>query len=260
MDYIVADRVLADRHGAERFTERPLRLPGFYLGTIPPDAPPVTERPAGPVAFGSFNNPAKLSDETLRLWGRVLRRVPDSTLVLKYKAVFSVPECLARVHAALAAEGVAPDRVIVPAPAVQGLADHLALYGGIDIALDPFPFSGSTTTFEALVMGVPVVTLPGPTMVSRWSASMLANLGLSDLVARTPEAYVSIAAALAADTGRRHTLRRTLRERVAASPLCDGPGKARHMARAYRAVWRRWCRDANGSIPPGDSAVTSRGQ
>jgi protein O-GlcNAc transferase len=119
---------------------------------------------------------------------------------------------------------------------------HLDLYRGIDIALDPFPFAGSTTTFEALWMGVPVVTLRGETMVGRWSASMLHALKLDDLVADTPQDYVGIAAALARDGQRLADQRQGLRNRAAASPLVDGRLRARQMDRVYRALWRRWCK------------------
>jgi predicted O-linked N-acetylglucosamine transferase (SPINDLY family) len=108
--------------------------------------------------------------------------------------------------------------------------------------LDPFPFTGSTTTFEALWMGVPVVTLRGDRMAGRWSASMLRALGLEELIADTPGGYAEIAAGLAQDAGRLAGLRGSLRERVAGSALCDGRGRARQVERIYRALWRRWCR------------------
>ncbi len=122
------------------------------------------------------------------------------------------------------------------------LPDHLALYRHVDVALDPFPFNGSTTTFEALWMGAPVVTLLGDTMVGRWSAAMLRALKLEDLIARTPEDYVEIALRLAADPARLAELRAGLRGRVLASPLCDGQRFTRHFERLIRALWRRWCR------------------
>jgi predicted O-linked N-acetylglucosamine transferase (SPINDLY family) len=124
------------------------------------------------------------------------------------------------------------------------VSEHLDLYRRIDIALDPFPFTGSTATFEALWMGVPVVTLLGDTMVGRWSAAMLHALELDDLIARTPEEYVEIALALAGDPLRLEALRAGLRDRVRQSPLCAGAPFARHFERLMRALWRRWCRTA----------------
>ncbi|CAO3430704.1 tetratricopeptide repeat protein [Azospirillum doebereinerae] len=244
IDHIVTDRVMTPRHGTERFTERPLRLPSFYLANIPADAPPVGLPPMrrdGVTRFGCFNNPAKISDETLDLWARVLRAVPDSVLVLNYLDAYRSRLCVGRIQDRLAGGGIDPARLRIGSTEIERPAAHLARYGEIDIALDPFPFCGSTTTFEALAMGVPVITLPQDTMVSRWSASMLRALGLDELVAGSGDAYVAIAAALAGDPARLSALRAGLRDRLAASPLCDGRRRARQMERLYRAVWRRWC-------------------
>ncbi len=246
IDYIVTDRTMTPRLGTERFTERPLRLPSFYLAAIPADAPPVGPPPSrrdGVIRFGCFNNPAKISDETLDLWARVLRRVPGALLVLNYLDAYGSQLCVGRIRDRLAAGGIGADRLRIGPTEIEQPARHLARYNEIDIALDPFPFCGSTTTFEALVMGVPVVTLPGDTMVSRWSASMLRALRLDGLVAWSEEAYVDCAAALAGDPARLSALRAGLRDRLAASPLCGGRHRARQMERLYRAVWRRWCRD-----------------
>jgi predicted O-linked N-acetylglucosamine transferase (SPINDLY family) len=190
------------------------------------------------VTFGSFNNPAKVNDRVLALWGEVLRAVPGSRLKLKCKNWFGNPGLRQRFLERL---GVAAERIEFDL-ADRGIADHLALYADIDIALDPFPFTGSTTTFEALWMGVPVVTLLGEAMVGRWSASMLHALKLDELIARDAGEYVRIAAALAGNVGRLAALRAGLRERVAGSPLTDGRLRARQMERVYRALWRRWCR------------------
>jgi protein O-GlcNAc transferase len=113
------------------------------------------------------------------------------------------------------------------------------------VALDPFPFTGSTTTFEALWMGVPVVTLAGEQMAGRWSASMLTALKLPELIAGSPDEYVRIAAGLVAAPEKLASLRAGLRSRVAASPLCNGKSRARQVERIYRSLWRRWCQDAN---------------
>ena len=115
---------------------------------------------------------------------------------------------------------------------------HLDIYNEVDVALDPLPFTGSTTTFEALWMGVPVVTLTGDSMVSRWTTSILHTAGLERLAAATPDAYVAVAAELASDPEQLAALRVSLRAQVAASPLCDGRGRTRQLERLYRAVWR----------------------
>jgi predicted O-linked N-acetylglucosamine transferase (SPINDLY family) len=118
---------------------------------------------------------------------------------------------------------------------------HLALYNRIDIALDPFPYNGTTTTCEALWMGVPVIALRGDRHAARVSASLLTAIGMNDLVADTVEGYVEIAVALAGNPASLHELRRSLRSRMLASPLCDDAGFARKVEHAYRTMWRRWC-------------------
>lgn len=248
MDALLTDRVLTPRRGLERFTERPLRLPTLFayfpLEDAPEPAPPPRQTSgavtSGTVTFGSFNNPAKVSDAVLALWARVLKAVPESRLVLKYKALYSAPSLQARVRGIMAEAGLDPARVLTPA-AMQERQHHLSLYRGVDIGLDPFPFCGATTTFEALYMGVPVVTLPGTNMMGRYSASLLTACGLPDLIAADEEDYVRLAARLAADPARLAELRGTLRPRILAAPFLNGRTKARHIERACRALWRRWC-------------------
>lgn len=240
IDYLISDRVLTPRDGAERFAERLLCLPDFYLAAIPPDVPPILKRAGLPVVFGCLNNPAKISNEVLDLWGQILSKVPDSRLLLRYYGVYGARSLRERIYAALERHGVSSDRIDLPG-AQATHSQSLAQYNDIDIALDTFPFSGSTTTFDALIMGVPVVTVPGETMVSRWTASMLTSLGITDLIARSSKDYVDIACSLAANVGRRDQLRNSLRERVSQSPLCDHASRTRHIERFYRAVWRRWC-------------------
>lgn len=241
IDYLFSDRVLTPRNSEERFAERPLCLPSFVLGRVPPGAP-APETRSGPVVFGCFNNPSKISEPVFDLWARLLARVADSRLLLRFMNWYESASIRARVFAALDAHGVDRARVSFP-PVAPSYLQHLQIYNAIDIALDTFPFSGSTTTFDALVMGVPVVTLPRWSMVSRWSASMLARLDLADLVASSPDAYLDIAERLAHDRQRLAMLRMGLRDRVAKSSLCDAPRKARQIERFYRAVWKRWCHD-----------------
>jgi predicted O-linked N-acetylglucosamine transferase (SPINDLY family) len=119
--------------------------------------------------------------------------------------------------------------------------EHLATYRAIDIALDPFPYSGGLTTLDALWMGVPVVTLPGDTFASRHSLSHLAGVGLQELAARTADQYLALAAGLAEDLGRLADLRAGLRERVARSPLCDGDRLADELLAVLRDAWRAFC-------------------
>jgi protein O-GlcNAc transferase len=240
MDYLISDRTMTPRGTVERFTERLLCVPYLYLSEIPDGLPPVRPRPPGPVVFGSLNNPSKVGDRVLDLWARTLAQVPESRLVLRDRNLYEVPSLRARVTAAFERGGVDAARVDFPASAAS-FAEHMEQYNAIDVALDTFPFAGSTTTFDALVMGVPVVTLQGWNMMSRWTAAMLRGVGLDEFVAATPEEYIEIAARIAGDAARRAELRATLRARLSASTLCDGPRKTRQLERFYRAAWKKWC-------------------
>ena len=245
VDYLIADRTVCPPKPAELFTERVIRLPSIYVHSPIAGAPDVMPPPLaaeGRVTFGSFNNPTKLNGATIALWGRILRAVPGSRLLLKFRRWFEAPELQDRLRSAFAAAGAGPDAVEFLS-GDEPLVEHLQTYHRVDIALDPYPFTGSTTTFEALWMGVPVVTLAGETMMSRWSASMLKVLDLDDLITDSPERYVAIAASLASDPDRLATLRSSLRERIMRSPLVDGKLRARQIERIYRAIWTRWCRN-----------------
>jgi predicted O-linked N-acetylglucosamine transferase (SPINDLY family) len=240
MDYLIADRILAPRGGNEKFSERVIRLPSFYIHAPLSEAPAVKPPPRlarGYPTFGCFNNPAKLNDGTLRCWAELLAAVPEARLSLHFKNWYSSTWLQDRVRRALGAQA---ERVSFDVGERRNV-EHLAAYDSVDVALDPYPFTGSTTTFEALWMGVPVVTLLGETMVGRWSALMLHALKLDELVARTPRDYVEIAASLAKDGARLAAFRAGLRDKVSLSPLCDGARRARQMDRLYRVLWRRWC-------------------
>jgi predicted O-linked N-acetylglucosamine transferase (SPINDLY family) len=240
VDYLISDRTMTPRGTPERFTERVLCLPHYYLADMPDDLPPARPNMRPGVVFGSLNNPSKICDPVLDLWARLLARVPESRLILRYLNWFETPSIRERVKAALVRHGVDPARVVYP-PQAATFVEHMALYDEIDVALDSFPFSGSTTTFDALAMGVPVVTLPGWSLISRWTAAMLRGVGLDEFAAATPEEYIEIAARIAGDAARRAELRTTLRARLSASTLCNGPRKTRQLERFYRAAWKKWC-------------------
>ncbi|MGD0464989.1 MAG: tetratricopeptide repeat protein [Tepidisphaeraceae bacterium] len=208
-----------------------------------PDVGPLPASQGQPICFGSFNRLAKLSPQTLDLWAAMLRAIPNSRLSLKD---ISLQEQAIRdhVHKSFNARGIGPERLELVGPK-SARADHFRSYGEVDIALDPFPYHGTTTSCEALWMGVPMVTLAGTTHVARVGVSLLSNLGLPDLIARTEEEYLSIAVGLANDLPRLAEIRRTLRDRMKSSPLMNGREFARDVEAAYRDVWRRWC--AGGS-------------
>jgi predicted O-linked N-acetylglucosamine transferase (SPINDLY family) len=238
MDYLIADPWTLPREQERYFTERIWRLPRTRLCFAAPDAAvQVSKLPAlanGYLTFGSFNNLAKVNDAVVALWSRVLGAVPGSRLMLKAKQLneVDVRQELAR---RFAAHGVAVDRLVLEGPAPR--AEYLAAYGRIDMALDPFPFTGGTTSVEALWMGVPVLTLAGGRMVSRQGVGLLMNAGLPEWIAETPDDYVERAVRQAADLGRLANLRAGLREQLLASPLLDGKAFARDFERELKAIW-----------------------
>lgn len=204
-----------------------------------PDVGPPPSHSGAPPVFGSFNNFAKVNGTVISLWAEVLRAVPGSRLLLK-SASLTEDSVRRWVQGRFEALGIAGDR-IESLPKTPSARDHLALYGRVDVALDPFPYNGTTTTCEALAMGVPVVTLEGAMHAGRVGATIMTNLGLPELIARDRSHYVRIAADLARDSARLSMLRSTLRERLRSSPLCDHVAFGGRFTRAIQGVWRRAC-------------------
>jgi predicted O-linked N-acetylglucosamine transferase (SPINDLY family) len=208
----------------------------------PEDSPPVGPLPAesaGFVTFGSFNNFAKVSPAIMDLWARILLAIPNSRLLLKYRGL-SEKSIRRRIEADFAHRGISAERLQIRGHEIEASA-HLAAYNEMDIALDTFPYHGTTTTCEALWMGVPVITLAGATHISRVGISLLTNAGLPELIAQTPERYVEITATLAKALPRLADLRCNLRQKMRTSPLMDGPRFARDFESACREMWRKWC-------------------
>ena len=241
MDYRISDAA-ADPEDSLA-TETLVRLDGGFLCYRPPVSLAIDKaRPDGAgIRFGSFNNLAKLNDSVVACWADILNRVPGSCLILKSRSLID-PETVARCRSVFAEHGVDPARLDLRERTVT-LAESFTAYNEVDIALDPFPYNGTTTTFDALWMGTPVIALAGDRHSGRVGVSILTHAGLGDLIAETPERYADLAAALAADGGRRSRLAAGLRQRLEASPLMDANGFARRMENAYRAMWRQWCGD-----------------
>jgi protein O-GlcNAc transferase len=241
IDYRLVDS-LTDPPGSEAYyAEKLLRLDPCFLCYRPPEAAPEpgAPNPAADITFGSFNTAMKIHPELLELWARLLAAVPRSRLVLK-ALNFDEPVVRDEIRARLNAFGAPTDRVEV-LPSSPTLREHLSHYHSIDIALDTFPYCGTTTTLEALWMGVPVITLAGQAHASRVGVTLLTNAGLPELIATSHDDYVGIATALAADRPRLGELRASLRSRVASSALCDAPAYARRLDGALRDIWRRYC-------------------
>lgn len=237
MDYWISDGVLHSDDYQDLFVEQLCRLPRCWLAyQAPTDAPEPDVTPdSGTIVFGSFNQILKVTSTTVRLWAAVLQRIPQSRLLLKTKSLEDA-EARERLIAQFGQCGVAAERVEL-LPAVPR-REHLASYAKVDIALDTFPYSGGTTTCEALWMGVPLVTLAGSTMPARMSASILTAAGFAARCAHSPEQFVEIAARLAEEhrsrtAGERRRLRVQQRETLANSSLCDGPALARALEDAY---------------------------
>jgi protein O-GlcNAc transferase len=244
MDYRLVDAVTDPPGRADALaTERLVRLPnGFCCFEPPVDAPRIGPPPwlaTGRVTFGSFSPPAKLGDRVVQAWSAILARLPQSRLLLK-AAAFDDAGAQSHLLERFERNGVPAERVTLMGW-VDGAADHLSLYGQIDVALDPFPHNGYTTTCEALWMGVPVITLVGERHVARISASFLTRVGLPELIAKDVTGYVDTAVELSSSFERLAELRHSLRQRMAASPLCDAATIVRDVEAAYRGMWRRWC-------------------
>lgn len=248
IDYRISD-AYADPPGMsdQLHSERLVRLPEIYMAFRPPDdSPPVGDLPAaraGHVTFGSFNALAKITPQVVALWGRLLQAVPSARLI-----ICTVPAGSARgrVTQMFAAQGV--DAARLEMHGTLPFPEFLALHQRADIALDPFPFHGTTTTCHTLWMGVPVVTRAGASHVSRVGVSILANLGLPQLIARSDDEYLTIAQSLAADTVSLGRLRAELRDRMLAAANTDGARLTRHLESAYRDMWRRWCATQTAAI------------
>ena len=238
MDYRITDADVDPPGETERWhTEELVRLPETwwcYRGGLALESGPLPASRAGHVTFGSFNNLAKASDDALTLWARVLRELPGSRL---HVLAGTGTEGEKRVLEGLARGGVAADRVSLPGR--RSTEEYFRLYQGVDVCLDPFPFTGCNTTADALWMGAPVVTLAGDRCAGRQSVGPLRLVGLGDLVTESADAYVAAAVRLAGDLGRLSRLRAGLRERLRASPLMDAAGYTRRLEAAYVGMWER---------------------
>jgi predicted O-linked N-acetylglucosamine transferase (SPINDLY family) len=251
IDYRITD-LLSDPPGMtdNHCVETLVRLPTTdWVYQPPSDAPEIAALPAGQgptVTFGSLNYFGKLSDISLDSYMRILSALPHSRLLMKSKGLGSKGS-RGRVQHFM-------DRHHIPAEQVEFIewippAEHYRHFGRLDIALDSFPYHGTTTTCETLWMGVPVITLAGKSHVSRVGVSLLTNLGLPELVAETPEQFVRIAVEMAGNVPRLAELRATLRNRMRSSPLMDEINLAREMESAYRTMWGKWCEKA--AVPVG---------
>ena len=244
MDYRLTDAI-ADPDGVDDalYSETLVRLPNGFLCFMPAgNAPDIGDSPAlskGHVTFGSFNNLTKIRPEVVETWAHILHRVPGSRVLIKNHSL--ADEATRDLFLDMfATHGIDTERVQLWPPTASK-SGHLGAYDRVDIALDPFPYNGTTTTCEALWMGVPVIALRGDRHSGRVGASLLTQIGLPDLIAETKDAYVETAVGLANAPDRLSGFRKSLRQRVQGSPLCDRDAFARDVEAAYREMWRHWC-------------------
>ncbi len=233
--------------GDEYYTEQLIRLPQTFLSySPPPSAPEVQSTPAlrnGYVTFGSFNALQKISLQVVEVWSRLLAAMPTARLFLK-SAGLEHEAIRERYFELFASHGVARDRVTLTGRD-SNFNEHLQRYHEVDLALDPFPYNGTTTTFEAMWMGVPTVTLRGKRHAGRVGTSLLANAGLNGFIAKNEEEYVQIGLCIAGDLAQLDAIRRGLRQTLIKSPLMNPEELTRQIESSYRSMWKTWCEETS---------------
>lgn len=242
MDYVIADRYVCPDDADADFTESIVRLPDHYLCH---EAADIAVSPRNPfvqatsgVTFGNFNNHMKLNSDVIRVWSEILKRVPNSKLYLKAPGLKS-SELRRHVRRQFEARGVESNRLKISGP--LSAEAHMSAYNEVDIALDPFPYCGTTTTVDALSMGIPVVTLVGERWVQRTSYGFLKGMGWESLCASTEQEYMDIAIGLAKNPARLQALKASGREKFVTSPVCDPDRFTRTLEDAYRMMWKQYC-------------------
>ena len=243
MDYVLCDSLVLPPSDEAHFIEKPWRLPDIWVCFSPPKFDiEVGTLPAlanSHITFGSFNNLTKISDKAVECWARILKAVPDSRLLLKNNQLndTSIQEAT---RTRFEAHGINPLRIILKSHVIDK-KEHFLTYQEMDISLDTFPYSGGTTTIEAIWMGTPVVTLKGDRFISHLGESILHNVGLADWIADTTDDYVEKAVAFASDLEKLSYLRESLRDQLIISPVCDATRFAGNLEDAFRGMWKEWC-------------------
>jgi FkbM family methyltransferase len=253
VDFLISDHQETPNGEEKYYTEKLVRMPDDYICFLPPEyAPDVAELPAkenGYITFGCFNNPTKVNDSILEKWAEVMNRVSESRLFLKSKQ-YDTPALRERIIDTMEKCGISSDRILF-----EGQSPHdelLECYNLVDIALDPWPYSGGLTTCEALWMGVPVVTKPGPTFAGRHSTTHLYNAGFPDWITATWDEYSDKVVELASDIEALAEIRSGIRNKVAASPICDGERFGMHLSKAFREMWKQRVEGYNQKLPEGE--------
>lgn len=240
MDYRITDVHMDPPGLTEHFhSEKLICLPGSNITYRPePGCPDVNELPAlrsGNVVFASLNNLTKVNQTVVNLWSRILTALPQSTLMLGNVAEEAIAQ---RLIAMFGGAGIGPERLQLQPR--RHILDYLKLHHQIDIALDPFPYNGGTTSMHSLWMGVPIITMAGAHSVSRVGVAVLSRVGLQDFITQNEEEYVQRVLNAAQDLQGLNQMRQSLRERMSVAN-CDPESITRNLEEAYRSVWRTWC-------------------
>jgi len=260
IDYRFCDAVVDPPDTTQKFTEKLIRLPNSFLCYCPPvDAPSVTPTPAlanGFITYGSFNNFAKFNNSVLHLWCSILQRVPGSRLLMKCKP-FACSIMKQKVLQRFRNQGIDPRRIDL-FPLLPTTKDHLSFYSHVDVCIDTFPYAGTTTTCEAMHMGIPVITLKSQgedNHAHNVGCSLISNIpSIRHLVAKSPEQYIKRAADLAKDFKKLNSIRQSLRQEMLASPIGDGKTFVKNLEKTYQDLWKTYL-----STSAGDDLSTSAG-
>ncbi len=252
MDYLLTDHCESPEGEEGYYTEKLVRMPDDYVCYEPPEY----DISVGPlpylynryITFGCFNNPSKLNDQLIEHWADILHKIPKSKLFLKSKQ-YDTDEFVEQVASQFNVYGIDRDRINFEGYAMH--EDLLASYNQVDIALDPWPYSGGLTTCEALWMGVPVVTHAGPTFAGKHSVTHLTNSGNAEWVTENWDDYKAKVIELASEPKKLQEIRSTLREQLLSSPLCDGPRFGAHLTKAFREMWNQRVRGYNEQLEEG---------
>jgi predicted O-linked N-acetylglucosamine transferase (SPINDLY family) len=246
VDYLIADPWTVRKEEEVQFSEKIIRMPETRLCFTPPDIeiatsilPAIKNRY---ITFGCFNNLSKINDAVIELWTRVLEAVPNSRIFIKALQL-NDPVAQKKLFVRFATAGVSSSRLILEG--FSNRKEYFAAYNRVDVALDPFPFPGGTTSIEGLWMGVPVLTLAGASLLSRQGVGILSNVELTEWIATSPEDYVERAVLLTSDLHKLSDLRNSLRDRLKASSLFDASRFARHFNDILRGMWATWCEKMN---------------
>jgi len=239
-DYLITDEYESPLGEEQFYTEKLVRMPDDYISFAPPayasDVNSLPTKEKGYITFGCFNNPTKVNDVVLKKWAEIMRRVSNSRLYLKSKQ-YDTDSFREQILKVMEEEDIAEDRIEFEGHTSHD--DHLDAYNKVDIALDPWPYSGGLTTCEALFMGVPVITMAGPTFAGRHSTTHLINAGLEQWITDSWGAYTEKTVTLANNWDELQKWRSTLREQLLNSPVCNGKRFGAHLSVAFREMWKQ---------------------